>query len=110
MLVVILPVLQKSASFPLRSGSSRTFFVSVSIPMFFRLPGVRGTRIRVGTAVIFSLRARSGLFEQIDHGYPVFSWGVRFADLLYVRVRGETPGCPVRDIEPQIDKILLFSP
>src|SRR5665647_2112692 len=47
---------------------------------------------------------------QVDHGYAVFSWGVRFADILCVLVRGETPGCPVSDIEPVIDKIPLFSP
>ena len=76
--------------------------------MIFRLPGGPGnTDQRSVSAVISSLRAIIGAFQQIDHGYPVFSRGVLFADLLDVLVRGEAPGRPVGDIEPEIDKILL---
>ena len=104
-LVVILPVLPKSSSFPVRSSSSSTFFVSVSIPMIFLLPGVRETRIRVGTAVILSVRARPGLFNRsitVIRYFPGTYSSQIFFDVL---VRGETPGCPVSDIEPKVNKV-----
>ena len=110
MFIVILPVLPKSSSFPVRSSSSRTFFCIREHPD--DLPASHGPvntdQGRYGSDIL--ALCDIGAFQQIDHGYPVFSRAVRFADILYVRVRGETPGCPVSDIEPEIDKILLFSP